>query len=128
MDDELVKKLSFKREYRAAVINAPPDYLDRLGVPVIGDLSVRSSLDFIQVFVKSKLDFLLQMPNIICALEPEGLLWICYFREGSTMVTDLNRYILWAEMSKFGMAGVAMISIDETWSAMRFRPKGKVGR
>ena len=128
MDGELVKKLSFKREYRAAVINAPPDYLDRLGIPVIGDLSMRSSLDFIQVFFSNRLDFLLQIPKIIRALEPEGLLWICYASEGSRVPTDLNRYILWAEMAKFGMACVAMISIDKTWSAMRFRPKGKVGR
>jgi len=128
MDDELVKKLSFKREYRAAIVNAPPDYLDRLGIPVIGDLSVRSSLDFIQIFVTNKLDFLLQIRRVIWALEPEGMLWICYSREGSKVSTDLNRYILWAEMAKFGMAGVAMISIDENWSAMRFRPKGKVGR
>ena len=31
-------------------------------------------------------------------------------------------------MEKHGCDGVAMVSIDETWSAMRFRPKDKVGK
>ncbi len=128
MDETLVKKLCFKPEYRAAILNAPPDYLDRIGIPVIGDLSVRSGLDFIQVFVKNKLSLLLQLPRILRALEPNGLLWISYPQYGSKVPSDLNRYIIWAEMSKFKMAGVAMISIDENWSAMRFSPVGKVGR
>ena len=128
MDNELLKKLFFKPEYRAAILHAPPDYLDRIGIPVIGDLSVRSGLDFIQVFATNKLSLLLQLPRIIRALEPDGLLWISYPEYGSKIPTDLNRYILWAEMGKYSMAGVAMISIDDNWSAMRFSPIGKVGR
>lgn len=126
MDDVLVKKLQFKRDYNAAILNAPSDYLDRLGIPVIGDLSIRSSLDFIQVFVTGKLEFLLQLPVILRALKPDGLLWICYSGDSTKMPTDVNRYILWAEMAKLGMVAVAMIPIDEIWSAMRFQPSGKL--
>ncbi|PPD57316.1 hypothetical protein [Dehalogenimonas etheniformans] len=128
MDEELVKKLLFKREYQAAILNAPPDYLDRIGIPVMDDISIKASLDFIQVFVTGKLEFLLQLPKILRALKPGGLLWIAYSANNSRMPADVNRYILWAEMAKFGMAGIAMISIDDTWSAMRFQPVGKPKR
>jgi hypothetical protein len=128
MDDALANKLFFKPEYRAAILDAPEDYLERLGIPVIGDLSVRSSLDFIQVFVTAKINLLPIMPDLIRALKPNGLLWISYPKGGSKVQTDLNRDILWAETAKFGLAGVAMISIDEIWSAMRFRPSGRIGK
>jgi hypothetical protein len=123
MDDALVNKRFFKPEHKAAVLNAPPGYLERLGIPVIGDLSNKSSLDFIQAFVTDKTALLPLAPNMIRALKPDGLLWLCYPKGGSKVKTDLNRDILWAEMGKFGLAGVAMVSIDDTWSAMRFRPK-----
>jgi hypothetical protein len=61
------------------------------------------------------------LPRIIRALKPKGLLWICYASETSKIPTDVNCYILWAEMAKVGMVAVAMMSIDKTWSAMRFQ-------
>ncbi len=123
MDNALIRKLFFKPEYKAAVLNAPPGYLERLGIPVIGDLTAKSSLDFIQAFATKKTDLLPLVPGMIKALKSDGLLWLCYPKGGSKVNTDLNRDILWAEMGKFGLAGVAMVSIDDTWSAMRFRPK-----
>ena len=125
MDEALVNKLLFDREYQAAILNPPPDYLDRIGIPVMDDISIKSSLDFIQMFATSKLEFLLQLPQVMRALKPGGLLWISYSRDSSKMPADMNRYILWAEMAKFGMAAVAMVSIDDTWSAMRFQPAVK---
>jgi hypothetical protein len=126
VDEDLVRKLLFKRDYYAAILNAPPGYLDRIGIPVMDDISIKQSLDFIQIFVTGKLEFLLQLPHILRALKHGGLLWICYSGENSKIPTDVNRYILWAEMAKVGMSAVAMFPIDETWSAMRFQPTGKV--
>ena len=34
----------------------------------------------------------------------------------------------WAKMRTWGFAGVAMVAIDETWSAMRYRPAERVGK
>jgi len=61
-------------------------------------------------------------------LKKDGLFWICYPKGSSKIKTDLNRDILWAAMGKFGLAGVSLISIDNVWSAMRFRPTDKVGK
>ncbi|GAB4459307.1 MAG: hypothetical protein OHK0037_04430 [Elainellaceae cyanobacterium] len=44
------------------------------------------------------------------------------------MKTDLTRDIGWDVVTKAGLKGVAQVAIDETWSALRFRPVDEVGR
>jgi hypothetical protein len=130
-DSSLIKKLRIKRGDRAAILNAPAEYLQ-----LIGDLSpdakietvVAPSLDFVQLFVKTSQELDNQVPSILNALKKGGLFWICYPKGGSKIKTDLNRDILWATMGKFSMAGVSLISIDNVWSAMRFRPTDEVGK
>jgi hypothetical protein len=58
---------------------------------------------------------------------PKGMqqgarLWVCYPKAGK-LGTDLSRDILWPLMEKQGFEGVRLVSIDDTWSAMAFRPK-----
>jgi hypothetical protein len=61
-------------------------------------------------------------------LKADGIFWVSYPKGRSKVRTDLNRDILWKLMDKYGLAGVALISINEVWSAMRFRPADKVGK
>ena len=131
VNSPLAKKLQIKSGDRAAILNAPADY-----VGMIGDLptdvklltSVAPALDFVQLFVKTSQELENQVPDIVKALKNDGLFWICYPKGGSKIKTDLNRDILRAAMEKFGLTGVRLISIDNVWSAIRFRPTNKVGK
>jgi hypothetical protein len=39
--------------------------------------------------------------------------------------SDLNRDVLWQIVEeRHGLEGVTLVAVDETWSAMRFRPRG----
>ena len=51
----------------------------------------------------------------------DGLSWIAYPKAGK-LGTDLNRDKLVEFLRPQGIEGVRLVSIDETWSAMRFRP------
>jgi hypothetical protein len=51
----------------------------------------------------------------------DGLAWIAYPKAGQ-LGTDLNRDILWKHLLASGVQGVRQIALDETWSALRFRP------
>ena len=48
--------------------------------------------------------------------------------------TDLNRDILWNAVKTSpggrlqGLTGVTLVSLDDIWSAMRFRPSERVGQ
>lgn len=42
------------------------------------------------------------------------------------MKTDISRDAGWDAVHAAGWEGVAMVAIDDTWSAMRFRPSADV--
>ena len=130
-DTTLAKKLQIKSGDRVAILNAPTDYLQLIGtLPFEEKLvtKVDPPLDFAQLFIKTSRELDNQVPEILKALKKDGLFWISYPKGGSKVKTDLNRDILWATMGKFSMAGVSLISIDNVWSAMRFRPTDEVGK
>lgn len=59
-------------------------------------------------------------PVLAAALE-DKLSWIAFPKEGQHG-TDLNRDILNEHMKRHGVQAVRVISLDDTWSAIRFRP------
>ena len=54
-------------------------------------------------------------------LAKPAVLWIAYPKAGK-LDTDLNRDVLWKLLDGNGIRPVRQIAIDDTWSAMRFRP------
>jgi hypothetical protein len=57
----------------------------------------------------------------ITAAREDRLAWIAYPKAGK-LSTDLNRDILAGLAEQLGAQPVRQVAIDETWSAMRFRP------
>jgi hypothetical protein len=47
------------------------------------------------------------------------VLWVAYPKGNRT---DVNRDTLWPILSEHGMRPVTQVSIDQVWSALRFRP------
>jgi hypothetical protein len=56
------------------------------------------------------------------------VLWICYPQKTSAIASDVNRDIAWAPLAEAGYRPVTQVAIDDTWSALRFRPQSEVGR
>jgi hypothetical protein len=50
--------------------------------------------------------------------KPESL-WFCYPKGGRA---DINRDSLWPMVAEHGLRPITQVAIDETWSALRFRP------
>jgi hypothetical protein len=48
-----------------------------------------------------------------------GALWILYPKGGRA---DINRDSLWPLVAVHGLRPITQVAIDETWSALRFRP------
>jgi hypothetical protein len=55
------------------------------------------------------------------AAKADKLAWVAYPKAGQ-LGTDLNRDKLWEMLKPMGIRPVRQVSIDETWSALRFRP------
>src|SRR5215471_13796028 len=119
----LARKLLIKPGSRVALVNPPAGYAERLQ-PLPDDaelVDIEPGLDVLQVFVQDRaaLD---QAAPALRSVRDGGLLWVCYPKGGRKAGTDLNRDLLWAAMGEQGLTGVTLVAVDETWSAMRFRP------
>jgi len=131
VENALAKKLRLGSCKRALIMNAPKGYLDMLnplpvGVLLTDQIEGTEAYDFVQVFVHTLSEVQQLAPKAIEAVTPEGMLWINYPKGTSKIKTDINRDSGWQTVTDLQFEGVSLVSIDETWSAMRFRPIGLV--
>ena len=120
----LPAKLFIKENYRILLVNAPGNYQALLtplpkGVKIMTNIS--DGNDLIHVFIKNRDEMEEHLGSIVVYLKQDGWLWVSYPKGGSKIKTDINRDSIWRYAKGLGLKAVHQISIDETWSAMRFR-------
>lgn len=125
------KKLQMKPGQHAVILNPPHGYLDNLaplpdGVELVA--TPEGQFDFVQLFVNNMAELQELLPIAAQAVKFDALLWIAYPKGSAKTGTDLNRDRLWAAVSEHQLTGVTLVSLDEVWSAMRFRPSERVGQ
>ncbi|MEE8318115.1 MAG: hypothetical protein V3R36_00600 [Dehalococcoidales bacterium] len=124
-DKTVARKLMIKDNYSVRFINEPPDYRITLGqlqdtVTVLTEPS--EPVNLIQIFVISRRELEAQLEDLKPALKPGGLLWGTYPKGTSRNKADINRDTINRYARSIGLQGVAMISVDDTWSALRLKP------
>lgn len=133
MTAPLIKKLRLHTVENALVLNAPEGFFGVLGdIPETLILSEKAlgetKFAYVQVFVKDSIEYQQWVPKAIEASGYDGLLWICYPKKSAKIKSDLSRDIIWEMTKGTGIRPVTQVSIDETWSALRFRPDDAVGK
>lgn len=120
----IAQKLFIKDNYRVLFVNEPENYITLLGdLPNNDNVLKRpeDSIDLIQVFVSSRKELEEQLVKLKSLLTPKGLLWVTYPKGTSKMKVDINRDSIYKYALSIGLKGVAMISVDYTWSALRLK-------
>lgn len=114
---------------RALIIAPPPEYL-KLLAPLPEGLTVasvaRGTYPFVQVFGTRLSDtrkFAKRLPKHAAT---NALVWISYPKKNSKAKSELSRDVIRKEMTTAGWRAVSIVSIDEMWSALRFRPAGNL--
>ena len=126
MTDILVK-LNYKGQNRIAVINAEADFFDLISkllpdVIIDGIIDPRFPYSYIILFVKSKSDIDHLTPVALHNLTADGTLWFCYPKKTSKKYSvDIDRDHGWDALNNSGFRGIRMVSVDDNWSALRFR-------
>ena len=125
-DKTIVQKLLIKEGHRVLVVNAPEGYVAALaglpaGVALTTDPVSLGPFDLIQTFVSSQAAFEAQLGGLKAALKPKGLLWISYPKGAAKIKSDITRDTIWRYAKTVGLDGVAMVAVDDTWSAMRLK-------
>ncbi len=125
----LARKLGVKPGQRVVVLSAP-DGVSLGPLPEGATVSTSAGdgpAPVVLVFVPDLAAVEASVPVALAAVAERGMLWVAYPKGGKKAGTDLNRDILWAKMGDYGLAGVALVAVDATWSAMRFRSAAEVG-
>lgn len=123
---EVIGKLKFKD--KGVVINAPAEIekeFIKLGFKPAFDKT--KSINTL-VFINDKKQFTGFLKSSLKNVEPDSVLWFAYPKGTSKIKTDINRDIVRVTGEEYGITTVTAISINDTWSALRFRPIDKVGK
>jgi hypothetical protein len=77
--------------------------------------------DTIIFFVTNRRELDERARPFVEAASRDALAWLAYPKAGQ-LDTDLNRDTLWELLGVRGIRPVRQIAIDDTWTALRFRP------
>jgi hypothetical protein len=120
----IVQKLFIREHYRVLLVNEPESYRALLGI-LPADVSLLTEatapVDLIQVFVTSKQELEAQLPELPAHLKPNGLLWVTYPKGTAKIPSDINRDSIREYASTLNLKAVAMVTIDDTWAALRLK-------
>ena len=118
----LEKKLGIKENFHLAFINAPDGFDRQLELPsgVVINSTSRKPLDFMLLFVKGKRELEKRFIDCSAKLKPAGILWICWPKKSSGVVSDLNENVVREIGLGNGMVDVKVCAVDEIWSGLKF--------
>jgi len=121
-ESPLAKKMKLKPGLKAAVINAPENYLKELKHDVEISQSLSGKFDWVQVFAKTITEVESLASKAAKALKPESMLWISFPKGTSKIQTNLTRDKGWESLQKLDLKWVNLVSVNDTWSAFAMRP------
>jgi hypothetical protein len=127
--NNLLAKLNYKGQNRIAVINADDNFTlairhDIMDVQTDSEIDPRYPYEFMILFVTNSPEVEQLAPKALHNLVADGVLWFCYPKKTSEKYNPgLDRDHGWKVLNDSGLFGIRIVSIDETWSALRFRNK-----
>lgn len=124
----LAEKLLIKPRNKVGIFNAPQGYVESLA-PLPDDVKIQTrgkDFDVVQVFVYNKADIDSRCMKAAELVNPGGIVWFTYPKKSGKIKTDISRDTGWDTVVDAGWEGVTQIAIDETWSALRFRPLSEI--
>jgi hypothetical protein len=127
----LSKKLQIKPSARVLLLGAPDGTaaaLEPLPEGASVSETARGQFDVVHLFVRNVKDVEKGAPKAIAALREGGVLWISYPKKSSSVASDISRDVGWEAVTSAGFGPVSQVSIDETWSALRFKLEATVTR
>jgi hypothetical protein len=130
-ESPLLKKLRIQPDQRLLILNPPPGYVESLqplptGAQIVD--ATAEEVDFCHLFATNSAQLAEMLPIALAACKYDGLFWVSYPKKSSKVKSDLSRDLLWELPGATGLRPVTQVSIDQTWSALRFRPSERVGK
>lgn len=121
----IAEKLLLKPGRSLLVLNAPSGYLETIG-PLPDFAKIVTGLepaDVVQLFICSYAELQKELPKTSPYIKATTIFWVCYPKQSGSIKTDINRDVLYVYAESKNWKGIGMFSINNDWSAMRFKPQ-----
>lgn len=121
-DKSVAEKLHIKPDKSVTFFN-PPKNNDELLGGIDQDISISEGdpADILLAYIEDREQLERNLLALKASIKDNGALWIAYHKGTSEVDTDINRDSIAEYAQKNGLKGVAMISINENWSALRLK-------
>jgi hypothetical protein len=123
----LLEKLNYKGNDRIAILNSEENFIPLLsanlnGVIIDKEIDPRFPYHFILIFVRNQAEVETFIPIALHNLLCDGVLWFGYPKKTSRKYSsNIDRDHGWKTLNDSGFYGIRLVSIDDDWSALRFR-------
>lgn len=128
MERSVAEKMGIKENTKAIFVNSDEEAIKNIKLPVL-DITIKleNDFDYIHLFVKKQSEFIKHFPKLKEHLKSTGILWVSW-PKGGKLKTDLNIKTVIKLGYDFGLVESTCLSINETWSGLKFThpKKGKV--
>ena len=123
---QIFNKLNLKDQGEILLLNPPESFVPELAS--LEDVTIKQSLDDVQA-VDFSLAFVIRQDELDTIARGIGektredaIVWFAYPKKSSKKYTsEINRDTGWDVLGELGYEPVRQVSIDEDWSALRFR-------
>lgn len=125
----LAKKLLIKENKTLLLLNAEQSFTALMSpvTKIVHDpVNNAGRFDVILLFVSNTSELQKFIHPVMKTVTDETVLWIAYPKGSSGITTDISRDKGWESVTEAGFYAVSLVSLDEKWSAIRFRPVSKV--
>ena len=120
-DKTIADKLYLKTAKSLAVLNgaAHPGMVAQLPQDMLVEDDTRA--DVVLIFALNQKELDRWWPVGLARLGDKGSLWVAFLKHSAPKATDINRDAIFAYAKERGVTGVALISMDADWSAVRLK-------
>lgn len=118
----IAEKMYVKNATAIIVLNADARHaalLAQLPSSLIDDSA--ASVDFVLLFANSQPELETLLPQAKARLAAEGALWVAYVKGSAKHKSDIHRDTIRNFAATLELDSVAIVSIDDDWSALRLK-------
>lgn len=120
----VAQKMFLKPGMTIAVLGAPTDYRDLMGLPrgceIVDSLAVGA--DAVHVFARNRAELEAAWRRIAKHLTPSMAFWVSFPKGTAVKNNDLTRDVGWDTITAAGWDGVRIVAVDAYWSSLMLKP------
>jgi len=124
----VAQKMGIKEKKSTYFENAPKEAVEDMHLPELNiSKTLKGEFDYIHFFAKTHAEQTELFPKLKAHLKLEGMLWVSW-PKGRQLDTDLTLPIVIKIGYEFGLVESTCLSVNDTWSALKFThpKKGKI--